>query len=84
MQISVNESTLQIPFNNAAVKESISGVYLEAQRFPANVPEQGRRRAQRILGSLLQGEDDSTWVLSQSIDQVLELPTHLWNTRTPG
>ena len=59
-----------------------AGVYLQAQRFPADVPEQSRRGAQGVLGSFLQREDDSARVLSQSVDQVLQLPAHLRSTHT--
>lgn len=61
-------------------------VYLQAQWFPAHVPEQSRRGAQGVLGPFLQREYDAAWVFSQSVDQVLQLPAHLrsTHTHTPG
>jgi len=58
------------------------GCYLQAERFPAHVPEQRRRGAQSVLGPLLQREDDSARVLPQGVDQVLQLPAHLRSTHT--
>lgn len=60
----------------------VAGIYLQAQWFPADVPEQSRRGAQGVLGSFLQREDDSARVLSQGVDQVLQLPAHLRSTHT--
>lgn len=47
---------------NASV--SCADVYLQAQWFPADVPEQSWCGAQGVLGPFLQRKDDSTWVLS--------------------
>lgn len=57
-----------------------ASVYLQAQWFPADVPEQSWCGAQCVLRPFLQREDDSARVLPQSVDQVFKLPAHLWNT----
>lgn len=46
-------------------------LYLQAQRFPADVPEQSWCGAQCVLRPLLQREDDAAGVLTKGVDQVL-------------
>lgn len=58
------ESVCPVSMRGINASVSCAGVYLQAQWFPADVPEQSWRGAQGVLGPFLQREDDSTWVLS--------------------
>ncbi len=51
--------------------------HLQGEWFPAGVLQQCRGGAQSVLWPLLQREDDSTRILTETVDQILQLPAHL-------
>ncbi len=51
--------------------------HLQGEWFPAGVLQQCRGGAQSVLWPLLQCEDDSTRILTETVDQILQLPAHL-------
>lgn len=75
--IRTHSHTLHIKCRLYTLNYPDTNTHLQGEWFPAGILQQCRGGAQSVLWPLLQREDDSARILTETVDQILQLPAHL-------